>query len=161
MLDGLPSSSEKPLPLGMGYVTEDQMSNPVGLIFHNNWEYFSPLLYSHYGADVLPRFKLQRYFVQYRKKHPTKNNDGHLYDCCHMMRGFIQTLDEDIHERISSLSEESISRIKSTHLYSNAFCGGCYLINVSEDKFGIVDGDGRFNFVNNNVLNDLIDDSDY
>ena len=49
------------------------MGNRVGVIFHEDWGDFSPLLYSHYGADLIP-FQIKEYIIKYYKQ---KVNEGY------------------------------------------------------------------------------------
>lgn len=112
------------------------MGNRVGVILHNNWEEFSPLLYSHYGADtIFPNLKT--YLKKYELDNSKNSHSGHIYNCKHMMVGFIQTLDPDIHIRIESLDFSNINKLKNHKTYPNYFEGGCYIVNVSEDKYGL------------------------
>lgn len=111
------------------------MANRIGVIFHENWEFFSPLLYSHYGGNLLP-LKIREYITQYHKKHDTSDGDGHKYEPSHMMAGFIKYLDEDIHMRVENLTESQIKRLKNEHKYPNYFDKGCWIINVSRNNYG-------------------------
>jgi hypothetical protein len=129
------------------------MGNRVGVILHEDWNNFSPLLYSHNGANLIP-FKLQEYLKQYIKDHNLDNHDGHLYNEEHMMLGFIQSLDKDVHMRIESLSESSIQKLQDEHDYPNCFDCGCWIVNVSTGNFGeTVSGDGYY-LDNDNIVKD-------
>ena len=120
------------------------MGNRVGVIFHEDWEEFSPLLYSHYGANLMP-YQIQEYIVKYYKQHDVNVNDGHKYDPSHMMAGFIKFLNEDIHIRIENLSEFQINQLKNEHNYPNYFEGGCWIVNISRKNYGeVVKGDVRW-----------------
>lgn len=111
------------------------MGNRVGVIFHEDWKEFSPLLYSHYGANLMP-YQIQEYIVKYYKQHDVNVNDGHKYEPNHMMAGFIKFLDEDIHIRIENLTEVQINKLKNEHNYPNYFEGGCWIVNVSRGSYG-------------------------
>lgn len=110
------------------------MGNRVGVIFHENWDNFSPLLYSHYGADTMS-YSLKTFIKDYKTKHPEKTS-GHLYDASHMMANFIKFLDEDIHMRIDNLSDVAYDSIQHSHIYDNCFEGGCMLVDVSFGNYG-------------------------
>ena len=107
----------------------------MGVIFHEDWNHFSPLLYSHNGAE-LRIIQLQEYLRDYKSKYTTSNNDGHKYNADHMMVGYIQSIEPDIHVRVQNLSGEEIVVVKETHEYRNCFDGGCWIVNVSEYNFG-------------------------
>lgn len=102
---------------------------------HENWNHFSPLFYSHNGTE-LRVMQLQKYLRDYRLKYPTSNNDGHLYNASHMMVGFVQSIEPNIHMRVENLSPLEIQAIKGIHKYQNCFDGGCWIIDVSENNFG-------------------------
>ena len=133
------------------------MGDRVGVIFHNNFEDFSPLFYSHYAASSTP-YKVRRYLMKYNSTVPKNNRDGHMYNCKHIMCGFIKTLDDSIHERVESISQDIMDEIATTKVYLNYYDGGCYIIDVSEKNFGNVSGDGNLNFIDNNILNDTSED---
>ena len=59
------------------------MGNRVGIIFHEDWEEFSPLLYSHYGSE-LRVMQLQDYLREYKEEHSLDNHDGHKYSPEHI-----------------------------------------------------------------------------
>lgn len=111
------------------------MGNRVGVIFHKNWEDFSPLLYSHYGADLMP-FQIQEYITNYYTQNNINDNDGHKYEPSHMMVGFIKFLDEDIHIRVENLTELQIDKLRNEHNYPNYFDGGCWIVDVSKGSYG-------------------------
>lgn len=136
------------------------MGNRIGVILHRDWEEFSPLMYSHYGAGSRV-FQLQEFLKEYKKNHEIPNYDGHLYNPCHMMVGFLQSIDEDVHTRVEGLSDLSEKKLIDTHEYPNAYDGGCWIVNVSPDNFGeTVEGDG-FTCNGNIVNNELIADIEY
>ena len=131
------------------------MGNRIGIIFHENWQDFSPLLYSHYGAELIP-FQLQQYIKNYYQKYDMKSNDGHLYNPSHMMAGFINYLAESVHIRVENLTKENIDKLQSENKYLNSFDGGCWIINVSKDNYGeTVVGDNYW-LENGNILNDRL-----
>ena len=112
------------------------MGNRVGVIFHEDWKEFSPLMYSHYGAELIS-FEMQDFIKEYYKENDIKDyTDGHKYNPCHMMVGFIQFIDKDIHIRIENLEQFQIEKLKSKHEYPNCFDGGCLIINVSRKHYG-------------------------
>lgn len=108
------------------------MGNRVGIIFHNNWEEFSPLLYSHHGGCQITKELIEEFINSYRELYPVCD-DGHKYDCDHMMYGFIQSVGVDLHNRICSIDD---SVLKETRAYRNAFDCGCFLVNVDFDNYG-------------------------
>lgn len=119
----------------------DYMGNSVGVIFHEDWENFSPLLYSHYGADLIP-FQIKEYIVKYYNQYDINDNDGHKYEPSHMMASFIKFLDEDIHIRIENLADFQINKLKNEHEYPNYFDGGCWIVNISRNNYGeVIKGD--------------------
>ena len=99
-----------------------------------------------------------RYLMKYNSTVPKNNRDGHMYNCKHIMCGFIKTLDDSIHERVESISQDIMDEIATTKVYLNYYDGGCYIIDVSEKNFGNVSGDGNLNFIDNNILNDTSED---
>jgi hypothetical protein len=138
---------------------EKQLGNRIGVILHRDWEEFSPLMYSHYGAGSRV-FQLQNFLIEYRQNHQLPNNDGHLYNPCHMMVGFLQSIDKDIHTRVKGLDDHQVQNLQKIHEYPNAFDGGCWIVNVSPDNFGeTVEGDG-FTCQGNIVGNELIADTE-
>ncbi len=126
------------------------MGNRIGVIFHEDWNDFSPLLYSHYGADFIP-LKIQEYIREYYEKYDINNHDGHEYDPCHMMAGFIKFLDVDTHMRIQNLDRSQINKIQNKHEYPNCFEGGCWIINVSRKNYGRTTGNTNYSLENNNI----------
>jgi hypothetical protein len=135
------------------------MSNSVGVIFHEDWKEFSPFLYSHYGADTVP-FYLQNFIREYYKKWDIKDekntHDGHKYNPCHMMVGFLQSIDKDIHIRVENLDEYYINKLIKNHEYDNCFSGGCWIVNVSIEHYGeTVIGNG-YCLDNDNLLLDKL-----
>ena len=133
------------------------MANRIGLIFHNDYKEFSPLLYSHHGANSLI-YEVQDFLREYYKKYDISDCvDGHKYNSCHMMVGLLQHLDNDIHIRISNLSDCNIEILKSEHEYYNCFDGGVLIINVSNKNFGKLDGNNDYNLENDNLFSDNIE----
>jgi len=130
------------------------MGNRVGIIFHEDWKEFSPLLYSHNGAE-LRVVQLQDYLRKYEKEHNLDNHDGHLFNPCHMIVGYIQFIEKDIHMRVERLSDDSIKKLQKTHEYLNGFDGGCWIVNISTKNFGETVEGGNFYCNNNIVKNDL------
>lgn len=112
------------------------MGNRVGVIFHNNYKYFSPLLYSHHGGNLITETFIREYLDSYRELYPIQDGDGHKYDCEHMMYGFIQGIGVDLHNRISGMDYE---RLQETQDYPNCFDNGCYFVNVSCDNYGRIE----------------------
>ena len=136
------------------------MGNRVGIILHEDWEEFSPLLYSHYGAE-LRVCQLREFLIQYKKEHDLDNHDGHLYNPCHMMVGYLQHIDKNVHIRVENLSDDSIKQLQETHEYLNGFDGGCWIVNVSTKNFGeTIEGDNYY-CDGNIVDNDLKSPYDY
>jgi len=133
------------------------MGNRIGIILHDDWEYFSPLLYSHYAADCRV-WQLQKYLREYKVKHEIPNNDGHKYNPSHMLVGYLQSFNPDIHTRVENLSDDQIEEIRENHFYSNCFDGGCWIVNINPYHFGQTHGDYSFKYKNNIVDNDLIED---
>lgn len=132
------------------------MGNRVGLILHEDWNEFSPLLYSHHGADSLP-WELQNYLRQYILDNDINDNcDGHKFNCCHMIVGFIQSTSKNIHVRVENLSNLEIQKLIDEHECSNCFDGGCWIVNVSTKNYGAVSGDGDNGYIlkNNNIVFD-------
>lgn len=134
------------------------MGNRVGVVFHENWNEFSPLLYSHNGADLIP-FQIQNYIKEYYSKHNIDNRDGHEYEPSHMMAGFIKFLNEDIHMRIENLEKFQIDKLISDHEYPNNFEGGCWIINVSRNNYGgTIEGDNYWLY-DGNIFKDKLKNS--
>jgi hypothetical protein len=133
------------------------MGNRIGVIFHEDWKEFSPFMYSHYGADTIP-FRIQQYLKEYKNKHDLNNNDGHLYNPCHMLVGFLQSIDKSDAIRVENLSEKDAERIFNEHEYSNCFEGGCWLVNVSTKHFGEVTGDINYILDNDNIVDDTLEE---
>lgn len=128
-----------------------------GVILHNNWDGFSPLLYSHYGENTIP-FQLKKYLTEYKEKHNFDNHDGHLYYCSHMMAGFISTLEENVHIRIENLAYDSQVLLQNEHEYPNGFDGGCWIVNVSTDNYGETCIDtGSYKLQSDNIVDDDIE----
>lgn len=133
------------------------MSNRIGVIFHNDYEGFSPLIYSHYGANSLI-FEIQSFLREYYKKYDINDcTDGHKYNSCHMMVGLLQYIENDIHIRVENLSDSSIEILENEHEYINCFDGGVLIINVSNENFGKVDGDNSYFLNNDNLFSDDIE----
>ena len=133
------------------------MGNRVGIILHNNWMDFSPLLYSHNGAECRV-WQLQQYLREYKSKHDVLNNDGHIYNPEHMMVGFIQSFDPDIHTRVECLSDSQIFNLQGERDYPNCFDGGCWIVNVNPEHYGETDGDYSERYRGNIVQNELEED---
>jgi hypothetical protein len=134
------------------------MGNRIGVIFHDDWNEFSPLLYSHNGANLIP-FQIQAYIRDYYEKHDINNIGGHEYKPSHMMAGFIKFLKEDTHMRIKNLNKNQIDILINNNEYPNCFEGGCWIINVSRKNYGAtVEGDGYWldnaNIFKDKLLND-------
>ena len=129
------------------------MGNSIGVIFHNNWEEISPFLYSHYGADIIP-FEIQSYLREYLATHSLDNHDGHKYSSEHMIVGFIQSIDKDIHMRVESFSDKMTELLIKNQKYSNCFDAGCWIINVSTDHFGETVVGDNYTLENNNIVQD-------
>lgn len=110
------------------------MANRVGVIFHEEYENFSPLLYSHFGGNVINENFIKEYLDSYKDLYPT-NDDGHKYDCEHMMYGFMQSIGVDLHNRICCVDCDIL---KETQDYPNCFDNGCFLVNVSFDNYGFI-----------------------
>ena len=132
------------------------MGNRIGVIFHDNWKEFSPLLYSHFGADSIP-LQLQEYLRNYYENMSRLDNDGHKYNPCHMLVGFLQSIKKDIHIRIENLDKDQIESILFNKEYKNCFEGDCWIINVSRDYFGI-NTTCRNNILYNNNENIKVED---
>lgn len=111
------------------------MGNRVGIIFHNNWDDFSPLLYSHNGGYQITKEFIEEFLNSYRELYPVCD-DGHKYDCEHVMYQFIQSVGVDLHNRICSLSESEVHALSSDYWYRNYFESGCFLVNVDFNNFG-------------------------
>lgn len=111
------------------------MANRVGVIFHNSYSEFSPLLYSHFGGDIINTEFIQEYLNSYRDLYPEKD-DGHKYDCEHMMYGFLQGIGVDLHNRICNVNFE---KLIETQNYPNCFESGCYLVNIDYDNYGLIE----------------------
>ena len=126
------------------------MSNSIGVIFHNNWADYSPLFYSHYGANIIP-IELKEFCKNYKCNHNLDTNYGHLYECCHIIVNFISMLRTDMYMRIESLNDETQTYITNNHEYLNCFDSGCLLVNVAFDKFGDLDTD-NWDIVEDNVM---------
>lgn len=129
------------------------MGNRVGIIFHNDWYEFSPLFYSHNGADGIP-ILVQKFLKDYDKQYQRCNNDGHLYNPEHMMLGFIQSLNKSVHMRIENLTEYQINTLKDHHQYLNCFDGGCWIVNISILNYGSTECGDNYFLKNNNIVND-------
>jgi hypothetical protein len=110
------------------------MGNRVGVIFHEDYERFSPLLYSHFGGSVINESFISEYLDSYKDLYPI-NDDGHKYNCEHMMYGFMQSIGVDLHNRICNVDYD---RLKETQDYPNFFDNGCFLVNVSFVNFGFI-----------------------
>jgi len=110
------------------------MGNRIGVIFHEDWNCFSPLLYSHYGASTI-RNDLQVFLEDYKTRYPVKTSD-HLYNTAQMMASFIKFLDEDIHLKIANIPDVAYDRLQRAHHYYNGFEGGCILANVTMEHYG-------------------------
>lgn len=141
------------------------MGNRVGVIFHENWNCFSPLLYSHWGAEYIP-WKIQEYVKDYyvEHQHGLNGHDGHKFNASHMMLGFVQTLDKDIHMRVENLSDEDIKNIIEKRELENNFDGGCWLVNIAPDHYGDISGDGIYfghYLKNDNMLNEFERECNY
>lgn len=132
------------------------MGNRVGVIFHNDWYEFSPLLYSHNGADEIP-ILVQTFLKEYDKQHKRCNTDGHLYNPEHMMVGFIQSLNKNVHMRIESLTEYQINMLKEHHEYPNCFDGGCWIINISILNYGKTECGDNYYLKNDNIVTDELE----
>lgn len=135
------------------------MGDRVGVIFHEDWNEFSPIMYSHYGANSMP-FQIQNYIKEYHEKYNIDDNSGHKYNPCHMMVGFIQYLDKDIHIRVESLESFQIDKLKNEHEYPNCFEGGCWIINVSKNNYGDTIVGDNYYLDNENIYKDELK-SDY
>jgi hypothetical protein len=138
------------------------MSNRIGVIFHDDWNDFSPLMYAHNGGSSIP-FEIKDFLIEYYKEHDINNHtDGHLYNPSHMMVGFLQFLDKDIHMRVENLSDRQINTLKQEREYPNCFDSGCWIINISNKNYGdTITGDDRFNLKNDNLFSDeLVNDED-
>jgi hypothetical protein len=132
------------------------LGNRVGVVFHEDWQEFSPLLYSHYGANLLP-IEIQNYLKKYKDDYSLDNHSGHLFNPCHMMVGFLQSIDKDIHIRVENLSNNQIVLLQTTNEYPNCFEGGCWIINISTKNFGqTICGDGYI-LVNENIVEDELE----
>jgi hypothetical protein len=130
------------------------MGNRIGVIFHENWNDFSPLMYSHYGENTIP-FKLQQFIRTYYKENDINDkSSGHKYDPCHMMVGFLQFIDKDIHIRVENLSDKQIEELEKEHDYPNCFEGDCWIINISRNSFGETIHDIGYMLDNDNLLTD-------
>ncbi len=124
------------------------MGNRVGVIFHENYKYFSPLIYDHFGADNMLDH-IHNYIEDYEKKYSKDINDGHLYSCGHMLVGFLRFIEADKHIRVENLSDDQIENLKFKHNYPNFFEGGCFLVNIDKSNCG--------NIENYNTLRDKND----
>lgn len=132
------------------------MSNRIGVIFHNDYESFSPLIYSHYGANSLI-FEIQNFLRGYYNKYDINDCiDGHKYNSCYMTVGLLQYIENDVHISVENLSYSDIEILESEHEYVNCFDGGVLIINVSNQNFGKVDGDNSYLLKNNNLFSDDI-----
>ena len=129
------------------------MSDSIGLIFHENWNEFSPLMYYHYGADGTP-FQIQNYMKQYLQEHELNNRDGHIFSPCHMMVGLLQSMSKSVHIRVENLTEQQIETLQEHHDYPNYFDGGCWIINVSTDNFGDTVCGDNYTLENDNIVKD-------
>lgn len=134
------------------------MANSVGIIFHNKWKFISPLLYSGYGADVIPSMLLPAFAREYRFLHLLDLDEGDIYNCDYIMARFILYVQRIAAVRITNISDILRERTVRNHIYPNLFAGGCYIIDVSEEQFGHVDGDGRYKFIDNNIMNGVVKD---
>jgi hypothetical protein len=131
------------------------MGSRIGLIFHDNWEEFSPLMYHHFGENSIP-FEVQKFIQNYYDKHNTNTGNGHEFSPGHMMVEFLQTLDKNIHMRVQNISDKQIKILKQNYDYPNYFDGGCYIINIAKDRYGeTICGEGYF-LDNNNILTDKL-----
>lgn len=138
------------------------MSNRIGVIFHEDWNDFSPLMYSHHGGSSIP-FEIKDFLVEYYKEHDINNHtNGHKYNPSHMMVGFLQSLDKSIHMRVENLNDRQINTLKQEHEYPNYFDSGCWIVNISNKNYGdTITGDDRFNLKNDNLFSDeLVNDED-
>ena len=132
------------------------MSNSIGVIFHEDWKEFSPFMYSHYGANCIP-FELQNFLKEYHNENDIKDcTDGHKYNPCHMMVGFLQSIDKDIHIRVENLEDFQIEKLKNNHEYPNYFSGGCWIINISHEHYGETIGNEGYYLDNNNLFLDKL-----
>lgn len=100
--------------------------------------------------------QLQEYLKEYRIHNDINENDGHKYASEHMIVGFMQFIDKDIHMRVSNLDEYDIKIIKEKNNCDNCFSGGCWIVNVSKTNFGIISGDINYSLENNNIITDKL-----
>lgn len=131
------------------------MGNRVGVILHDNWNDFSPLMYSHYGAEYIV-IKLQEFLREYKNKYDMTNNDGHQYNPCHMIVGFLQSLEPDIHRRVENISDYGIEKLKADKEFPNYFDGGCWIVDVSKTNYGETVVGDNFTLENDNIVNDKL-----
>ena len=116
------------------------MGNRIGVIFHDNWNDFSPLFYSHNGADGIP-FNVQNFLKNYDDKYKRCNNDGYLYNPEHMMLGFIQSIDKHVSMRIENLSDSQIDILKEHKEYAQA---DAFRKRIEEKGYKIEDAKGEY-----------------
>jgi hypothetical protein len=114
------------------------MGNRIGIIFHENYEYFSPLIYDHFGGENMKNW-VYAYLEDYNKKYCKEDHDGHLYNCDHIVVGYLVFIKADRDVRVENLSNEQLEELKLNHKYFNEFDAGCLLINVEKNNFGNID----------------------
>lgn len=136
------------------------MGNRIGVIFHKNFEEFSPLLYDHYAADSLPRL-LQEYLRDYKASHKSQES-GHTYNPAHMMADFIGYIADNEpfgndHIRVENLSPIKIEKLQTVHEYLNCFEGGCWIVNVDFENFGDAIQESGYVLYKNNIVDDELD----
>ena len=114
------------------------MGNRIGIIFHENYKYFSPLIYDHWGGEDMKE-RIYSYLEYYNEKYYEEEHDGHLYNCGHMAVGYLVFIKADKDVRVENLSDSELERLKLDHNYPNEFDYGCLLVNVNENNFGNID----------------------
>jgi hypothetical protein len=140
----------------------NSLGDRIGVIFHEEWNYFSPMLYSHYGANSIP-IQLQEYLREYTTINSKELCTGHIYNSKHMMVEFLQSIEKDIHLRVQNLSEGSEAILRKDNEYLNCFEGGCWIVDVSKRNFGdtICSGGVNYYLQYNNIVNDELLHNNY
>ena len=132
------------------------MSDRIGVIFHKNWEEFSPLVYVNNGGKYIPyciQDFLKEYYIQYDIKN---NSNGYEYNPNHMLVGFLQSLEKDKQIRTENLTDLNLDILIKEQSYPNCFDGGCWIVDVSRYNYGetVIDGEGYYILDNDNIFSD-------
>jgi hypothetical protein len=106
------------------------MGNRIGIIFHENYKYFSPLIYDHFGGE---------YMIELVRAYLKEDRNGYIYNCGCAAVVYLAYIKAGRYVRIENLSDSQLERLKLDHKYSNEFDASCLLVNVEKSNFGNID----------------------